>query len=106
MKDAPWRVEPGAVVMIVRLTPRAARDSIDGWEELADGRTVFKARVRAVAEKGKANAALEALIAEALSVPKGAVSVVGGARARVKTLRVEGPSKEMTARLRRLCGDG
>jgi uncharacterized protein len=101
-----WRAEAGALIVAVRLTPRAARNAIDGCEALADGRTVLKARVRAVAEKGKANAALEALLADALGVPKSAASVVGGATGRHKTVRVEGPPAEMAEKLRQICGAG
>ena len=43
---------------------------------------------------GKANAALERLVAKALGVRKSAVSVVSGARGREKTIAIEGFSKE------------
>ena len=49
----------------VRLTPRAARDFLEGETRLADGRRVLSARVRAVPEKGAANEALLSLIARA-----------------------------------------
>jgi hypothetical protein len=74
----------------VRVTPRARRSEITGRRE--DG--VLLARVAAPPVEGKANAALCALIAEALSVPKSRVSVVRGAGAREKTVRVEGASPE------------
>ena len=48
--------------MRVRLTPRASKDGIDGLKEIADGACV-QARVRAVPEDGKANAALLELLA-------------------------------------------
>ena len=54
----------------------------------ADGRSHVKARVRAVPENGAANQALQRLVAKALGVPTSAVSVVAGATARLKTLRV------------------
>jgi uncharacterized protein YggU (UPF0235/DUF167 family) len=56
----------------------------------ADGAAYLKARVRAVPEDGKANAALEALIAKAFGVAKSKVSVTRGATARIKTLEIEG----------------
>lgn len=83
----------------VRLTPRGGRDALEGVEVRADGQAVVKARVRAAPEKGAANAALEALVAKALGVPKTAVSVVAGETSRVKTVRVEGDP----ARLAPLC---
>ena len=54
------------VTLAVRLTPKGGRDAIDGIEQLADGRSVLKVRVRAAASEGEANAALIKLIAKAL----------------------------------------
>ena len=56
----------GRRVLDVRLTPRGGRDAIEGVEQLADGRAVLKARVRAAPSEGEANAALCRLIADAL----------------------------------------
>jgi hypothetical protein len=44
--------------------------------------------------EGRANAALERLLASALDVPKSAVRVVSGARGREKTVVIEGISRE------------
>ena len=73
----------------VRLTPNASADRLDGPETAADGRTHLKARVRAVPEKGKANTALEALIARTFGAPKSAVRVERGQTARIKTVRID-----------------
>lgn len=79
---------PPAIVLRVRLTPRAGRDGIDGWQTLADGSRVLAARVRAVPEKGEANAALERLVAAAAGVGRTGVSVIAGSTARLKTVRI------------------
>ncbi len=86
----PWRVSGEALVVAVRLTPKAALDRIDGITTLADGRCVLQVRVRAAPEKGKANAALEVLLAKALGVPKSAVSVIAGGTSRLKSVQVAG----------------
>ncbi len=86
----PVRIEGDDLMVDVRLTPRAGRDGFDGPKALSDGRTVVAARVRAVPEDGKANAALEALVASAAGLPKSAAKVVAGATARVKTVRLTG----------------
>lgn len=99
MAEAPWRIEAGDLVVTVRLTPRAPRDRIAGTEMLADGHIVLKARVRAVPEKGKANDALEALLAEALGVAPSAVSVIAGRTGRLKKVAVNGDSERLAARL-------
>ncbi len=80
----------------MRLTPRGGRDALAGSVTLADGRVVATARVRAVPEDGKANAALVALVAATAGVPRACVSLESGATARVKGLRIApaGPAAE------------
>jgi uncharacterized protein len=87
---AAWTQEAGGVALWLRLTPKGGRDAIEGVETLADGRCVVKARVRAAPEDGRANAALEALVAKELTTSKSAVSVVSGHTARLKKLFVAG----------------
>ena len=50
-------------------------------------------------EKGKANRALERLVADTLGVPASSVSVVSGSTARLKTLLVSGDPATIEARL-------
>ena len=77
----------------MRLTPSGGADRIDGRALDTDGKPYLKARVRAAPEDGKANAALEALIANAFGIAKGKVSVARGLSARMKTVEVEGVSE-------------
>jgi uncharacterized protein len=84
--------------LLVRLTPSGGADRIDGAGRDGEGRAYLKVRVRAPPEDGKANAALEKLIAKTLGVAKTKVSVVRGTTARLKALEVEGVSEaEMAA---------
>jgi len=76
----------------VRLTPRAARDRLTGWR---DG--LLTARVAAAPVDGAANAALLALVARALGVPRSRVRLRSGASSREKTLEVEGLDQEAVA---------
>jgi len=99
----PWRTGDDGLVIAVRLTPKAALERIDGIAALADGQTVLKARVRAVPEKGKANAALEELVATALGVPKSAVRVVAGGTSRLKSVHVAGNPDCLAAALAKIC---
>ena len=73
----------------VRLTPSGGADRIDGRAADETG-AYLKARVRAVPEDGKANAALCALIAKALGVAKSKVAVARGGTSRMKVLEIEG----------------
>ena len=83
----------------MRLTPRSGRDALDGTAILAEGQAVLRARVRATPTKGAANAALEALLASTLGVPKSAVAVVAGGTGRLKTVRVAGDAASLLAAL-------
>jgi uncharacterized protein (TIGR00251 family) len=97
-----WRVRDGGIDIHVRLTPRASKDAIESVEEKVDVRTHLNARVRAVPEKGAANAALEKLVASFMGVPASSVSVVAGATSRLKTVRIAGEARELSARLEKL----
>ena len=72
----------------MRAQPNASKDAIEGLGEEASGQRYLKVRVRAVPEKGKANAAIEGLLARALGVSKSAVSVEKGETRRIKTVRI------------------
>lgn len=79
--------------MRVRLTPAGGADRIDGCGRDGDGHLYLKARVRTAPENNEANRALEALVAKALGVAKGKVSMARGHTARMKTLEIEGVSE-------------
>ena len=96
-----YRVVPGGVVLAVRLTPRAARDVVDGIGRLSDGREVAVVHLRAVPAEGAANKALIALLAKTLDVPKSAVSIVAGCAARLKQVRIDGDTKALSAMIER-----
>lgn len=98
------RSRADGIDLFVRLTPKAAKDAVDGVETAADGRMHLKARVRAVPEKGAANAAVERLVAKALDVPSGSVSVVAGATARLKTLRILGDPEALARAVQQVTG--
>ncbi|HOY79358.1 MAG TPA: DUF167 family protein, partial [Hyphomonadaceae bacterium] len=83
-----WRIVPGGAELRVRAQPNASKDAIEGLGEDASGQTFLKVRVRAVPEKGKANAAVEKLLAKALRLPGSAVSVEKGETQRIKTVRI------------------
>ena len=87
------------VLVPVRLTPKAGRNRIDGVKADADGTRRLKVSVTAVAEGGKANAALINLLAQSWDLPKSALSIKSGATARTKTLRVAGDPDTLLARI-------
>lgn len=66
------------------MVPGASREGIAGW--LGDA---LKVRVSAPPEKGRANAAVESLIAAALDVPRSDVRIVSGHGAARKILEID-----------------
>lgn len=90
-----YRIRPDGIDLFVRLTPKASSDAIDGQREAADGSLHLAARVRAVPEKGAANAALERLLSERLDLPRRSVSVVAGGTSRLKTVRLTGDAADL-----------
>lgn len=99
--DKPWSAARDGVRLRVRLIPKSSRDQIDGIEALGDG-PVLKARVRAVPEDGKANAALAALVADWIGLAKGAVAVVAGQKSRLKTVAIQGNAADIGNRIEAL----
>jgi len=84
--------------LTVRVTPKGGRDAVDGWTQDAAGRPLLKLRVSAAAADGAANAAVVALVAKSLKVPKSAVRIAAGETARVKRLEIEGVGSDEVAR--------
>jgi uncharacterized protein (TIGR00251 family) len=102
MATVPWRFSAQGISIALRVTPRGGQDAIDGIETLADGRSVVKVRVRAIAEGGEANRAVTELLAKALRVPKSHVRVLSGATSRLKQVAVDGDPARLGAALETL----
>jgi uncharacterized protein YggU (UPF0235/DUF167 family) len=66
----------------------AARDCIDGFVVDAAGNQQLAVHVRAPAREGAANAAVIALLARDMGVPKSALALKRGARSRYKLIAV------------------
>lgn len=86
----------------LRVTPNSGRDAIEGAESRDDGTCVLRLRVAAVPDKGKANAAVIALLAKALGVPKSTLSLVAGDTSRLKTVAVSGDPATLAVRAQSL----
>ena len=98
----PWRYSSDGISIALRVTPRGGRDEIDGIETMANGRSVVKVRVRAIADGGAANKAVTELLAKALRVPKASVKILSGATSRLKQVAVDGDPKSLGEMLRAL----
>lgn len=77
----------------VKVQPRARRQGIVGIEAER-----LKIALTAPPVDGAANEALVAFLAEALGVPRRAVLIVRGQTGRLKTVRVEGTTRDAALR--------
>ena len=77
----------GGAAIAVRVVPRAAKSEIAG---IRDGAVLV--RLNAPPVDGAANAELIEVIADALDVPKRAITITSGETSRKKTLRISGMS--------------
>lgn len=82
MTDLSHLALPGSE-LAVRVTPKASRARI---EVEGDAIRVY---VTVVPEDGKANAAVQALLAKALGIAKSRVTLIRGATARDKVFRID-----------------
>ncbi len=76
--------------LAVRVTPKGGRDGVDGWGLDPAERPFLKLRVTVAPADGAANAAVTALVAKVLGIPKSAVRIVSGETARLKMLELDG----------------
>jgi uncharacterized protein (TIGR00251 family) len=97
-----WRYSTQGISVALRVTPRGGRDGVDGIETLANGRSVVKVRVRAIAEGGEANRAVTELLAQVLGVPKAKVRILSGMMSRLKQVAVDGDPAKLGEALRKL----
>jgi uncharacterized protein len=79
----------------VRLTPRASKDSIDGFDDTE----TLKVRVTAPPAEGAANEAVTRLLAKALDLPGRDVTLVSGATNRNKVFEIPLAEPELRARI-------
>ena len=68
----------------LKVVPKASRNRIVGW--VGDR---LKVQITAAPEKGKANAAVVEVLAEALGLPKSALRIAAGETSPLKTVEVD-----------------
>ena len=100
----PYAAVPGGVRLALRLTPRAARNGVDGIVSDADGRPLLKLRLVAPPVEGAANEALIAFLAKTLSLRKADIVIRSGETGRIKILHLAGDSAAILRKLDALLG--
>jgi uncharacterized protein (TIGR00251 family) len=79
----------GAVILPVRVQPRASKDEIAGEMNGA-----LRVRLQAPAVENRANEALVDFLAQLLKTPKSAVRILSGERSRTKRIEIRGVTKQ------------
>jgi uncharacterized protein (TIGR00251 family) len=95
---AAWTKTEDGILLAVRVTPRASRPVLTAGSD-----THFAARLSAPPVDGAANAALIALVADGFNVPRRAVALIAGERARLKRLRITGDPEMLAQRAAGFC---
>jgi len=79
----------GAIIVGVRVQPRASKDEIAG--EMGGA---LKVRLQAPAVQNRANDALIEYLAQLLKTPKSAVRILSGDRSRTKRIEIRGVTRQ------------
>ncbi|HJS45961.1 MAG TPA: DUF167 family protein [Rhizomicrobium sp.] len=95
----PYIVAEGGVRLVLRLTPRASRNGVDGVIADAEGRPLLKLRLVAPPVEGAANEALIAFLAKTLSLRKADITIRSGETSRIKILHLAGNSAAILQKL-------
>jgi hypothetical protein len=96
------RPAAGGVALYLRVTPNARQDAIGGVWRGASGEERLALRVAAPPDKGRANAAVVRLLADALDLPKSRIEITAGATDRLKTAAIVGDPAALAARIEAL----
>ena len=86
----PVRRDGADLLVAIRLTPKSARERIGGTFTDSAGQRWLQASVTTPPEKGKANAALIALLAARLGLARASILLETGDTNRLKRLRISG----------------
>ncbi len=95
----PYILTDHGIRLAIRATPKASRSAIGAVVVMADGRAALSVRVAAPPVEGAANAALVALLAKALGVRKGDVTIATGDTSRLKIVEIRGDGPDIALRL-------
>ncbi len=99
-----YRIVEHGIELRIRLTPKSSRDHISTLVDSPDG-VALQVFVRALPADGQANAALIALVAKWLRIPKSSISLRTGAKSRTKVLLLQGDTQALQIKVDALLGD-
>jgi len=83
------------VTLAVKLTPNASKNAFVRIEMDSTGKTILRASVTVIPEKGKANAALIKLMSQKLNLPKSMFQIIAGQLSQHKSILISGNTEAL-----------
>jgi len=77
------------IIIKVKIIFKSKSNEIIGLEN-----DIYKIKIKAVPEKGKANKELIEFLAKKLSIAKSYIKIISGKKSRIKTLQIDMPKKK------------
>ena len=99
MTESPYRRISTGLLLAVKVTPNAAPAALTGLRPAAGGGVTLRLKVAAPPDKGRANTAVVALLAEKLGLARSAITIVAGGTDRLKQVALAGDADVLAARL-------
>ena len=75
--------------MRIKVLPKSPKNEVVEILEDADGEKTIKIRIKAVPEKGKANAELIKFLGKKLGVPRDKISIISGKTEQLKLVKIK-----------------
>lgn len=79
---------PQSNYLRIKVIPKSPKNEIIEIMEDAEGEQTIKIRLKAIPEKGKANAELIKFISKELSIPKDKISILSGRTEQLKLIKI------------------
>lgn len=79
---------PKSDYLRIKVLPKSPKNKVVEILEDADGEKTIKIRIKAVPEKGKANAELIKFLSKELNVPRDKISIISGKTEQLKLVKI------------------
>jgi len=80
---------PKSGYLRIKVLPKSPKNEVVEILEDADGEKTIKIRIKAVPEKGKANAELIKFLSKELDVPRDKISIISGKTEQLKLVKIK-----------------
>lgn len=80
---------PKSDYLRIKVLPKSPKNEVVEILEDADGEKTIKIRIKAIPEKGKANAELIKFLSKELGVPRNNISIISGKTEQLKLVKIK-----------------